>query len=316
MHRCLLCEGSEIDSIDCLSGKELRDLWAEVGRSFDNDAFGLITADYRVHLWKCKRCGFQFFDPELAGTETFYRQLRDEDYFASERPEFVRTLQWANDHGLEKLLDVGCGTGAFLDLAQRQGLTTHGLELNKAAAQEARGKSHIIFNELLHELNPTEFTERYDLITLFQVLEHVASPAQTMRDAARLLKPGGYISVAVPNSDGLPALAWLQPQQWPPHHVSHWRKKDFATLANAVKLRLILVQADVLLGRDLEKIWSLQRRLAVAINHRAATPPTTAIRLLSLLYRKLGLKFFFPRVGSSIQAYFTQLNRTGESRSV
>ncbi len=305
MRQCLLCQSNDVCPTCTLSGRELRSLWDAIGTPLADDAFGAITPDYRVSRLKCRGCGFQFFDPRLAGSEIFYRQLRNEDYFAAERPEFFRTLEFAKRRQLTKVLDVGCGSGVFLDLARAQGLITHGLDLNRLAAAEARLRSHVVFDKLLSNLDPGVFLERYDLITLFQVLEHVADPVPTMRKAARLLSPGGYISIAVPNSHGLPSLSWLQPQQWPPHHVSHWRKRDFQTLAEAAKLRLVMIQSDVLFGRDIEKIWLLQRRLAAAIERPPAAPPSFIIKSLSFVYRKTGVKFLFPRLGSSIQAYFS-----------
>src|SRR3954463_5371544 len=159
MHQCLLCHGTSHE-LYCLSGEELRVLWAAGGVCLDEAAFGPINRDFEVPLLECDRCGFRFFDPALAGTETFYRQLRDENYYAAARPEFIRALNFAKRHQLKKVLDVGCGAGAFLDLARDHDLTAHGLELNTTAAEDARSRSHTIFTQLLHEVDQKEFRER------------------------------------------------------------------------------------------------------------------------------------------------------------
>lgn len=303
---CLLCGDDRLSEVMSLSGRQISQLWNASGVAMPNDALGVIQESSRIRLFRCEGCGFRFFDPALAGKEIFYRQLESATYFSDCRPEFVRTLQFAKGRRAKAVLDVGCGTGAFLDMARQNGMVTHGLELNKAAAKNAEAKGHIVFNELLSELNPGTFNERFDLITLFQVLEHVPDPVQMMHQAAKLLRPGGCVSVAVPNARGLPALSELQPQQWPPHHVTHWRKQDLQMLAKVSGLKLIRLENDVLLGRDLEYVWLRQRQLARAIGDDSAERKGILLpKVVSVLYRKLGFKFFFPRLGSSIQGYFT-----------
>src|SRR6267378_2305006 len=153
---CLLCGHAQSQVVQHLTGLELRE---------------------------CSACSFQFFDPSLAGGEAFYQQLDDPDYYTSDRPEFERTVEFARANGLRRVLDIGCGRGDFLDLAKKAGLETYGLELNRDAAAMARSKGHQIFSRLLHELDHAQ-TGGFDLLTLFQVLEHVPQPAVLMKQAA------------------------------------------------------------------------------------------------------------------------------------
>jgi SAM-dependent methyltransferase len=269
-------------------------LWRELGFQFSSRAWGRIDETYLVCRYECQNCGFSFFDPALAGGEEFYAELEHPQYFSPTREEFGRTLKFAAGKGLTRVLDVGCGAGAFLDQARSSGHETYGLEMNRIAAQKARSKGHRVFDRLLHQVESEVVGPGFDLITLFQVLEHVPDPVSVLREAAKLLRGGGCISVAVPLSAGMGQLMRWDPHQWPPHHVSWWRLRDFRELA--VRTELVLVEAggDALLGAGIEQRWALHNRTAAVLGKRPLWGGGMLPRLVSLVYR---------RHGSSIYAY-------------
>ncbi len=300
---CLLCGHPHSRAVEHLTGLQLRALWKEMGREFTADAWGKIQEQYVVELRQCSACSFQFFDPSLAGGEAFYQGLDHPEYYTSYRPEFERTLEFAKTKNLRRVLDVGCGRGDFLDRAKQAGLETSGVELNRDAAAMAQSRGHQIFSRLLHELDPAQ-TGRFDLIALFQVLEHVPQPGVLLKQAAAFLNPGGRISVAVPSAQGMYRLAPWEPAQWPPHHLSRWRIADFHTLASINSIELVGSGGDVLLGSGIEQLWNIHNKLAPVLGLRPRWGGKRLPGLLSLLYRKTGMKFFFPNWGTSIYAYF------------
>ena len=300
---CPLCQSPKIRRIAQLTGNQLRALWKALGHVFSQEAWGKISADFAVQKLQCQSCRFIFFDPALAGNQAFYRELEHDEYFAEARPEFQRTLRFARGQGLGRVLDVGCGSGVFLDLARESGMETYGLELNETAWEKARCKGHQIFSELLPELDP-ERLGRFDLITLFQVLEHVAEPVEVMKSAARFLKPGGYISIAVPSEQGICRFSDCDPAQWPPHHVSRWRLQDLEQLARAAGLKLAESGADLLLGSDLEHVWTIRNRLAEFRGKKSRPQSPGWLKAGVLIYRKSGMKWVFPKWGLSIYGYF------------
>ena len=300
---CLLCRKNDLQTVRQFTGGQLRSLWRCLDHEFTPEAWGQITPETLVALRRCRNCGFTFFRPDLAGGEAFYRELEREGYYSPVNPEFARTNAFAVRHGLKRVLDVGCGSGFYLDLARGSGLETFGLELNRAAAEKARAKGHKIFNQLLHELDP-QATGRFDLITLFQVLEHVPDPVGVMKEAARFLNPGGYIAIAVPSDEGVYRLCPLDPHGWPPHHISRWRLADFEQLAASSGLKLAGRGGDVLVGSLISDFWLLQNRLAPAVGARPRFGGEFLPKLLATGYRKTGMKFLFPHWGSSIYAYF------------
>ena len=305
---CRICKHSASHVVERLTGEQLRLLWRTLGREFSLPAWGKLVPDYVVELRQCERCGFEFFDPALAGNEAFYRELEHAEYFVENRPEFGRTLQLVRKFGLRRVLDVGCGSGIFLELARQSGCETCGLELNPAAAEKARARGHRVFSRLLHELKPGEVGEGFELITLFQVLEHVPEPVTLLRQAATLLRPGGYISVAVPSAECVLRLVPWDPHQWPPHHLSRWRLGDFAQLARTAQVTLVRTGGDPLLGSEISHFWNVHNQLAPALGKPRRPGNPTAIAAISFLYRKTGMKFLLPHWGSSIYAYFQRAN--------
>jgi SAM-dependent methyltransferase len=201
------------------------------------------------------------------------------------------------------VLDVGCGSGFFLDQARAVNCETWGLELNRAAAEKAQAKGHQIFSRLLHELDRTA-TGGFDLITLFQVLEHVSQPVAVMQDAARFLNPGGIIVVAVPGGEGANRLCPWNPYDWPPHHTSRWRQADLQQLAKQAHLKLVECDGDVLFGTWIEHLWLLHNQLAPLLGKSPHWGGRAWPKLISLLYRKTGMKHLFPHWGASIYGYF------------
>ena len=304
---CPLCDGAESDVAEQFSGAQLRQLWKRLGHEFTPDAWGQIHEQFVVKLYRCQQCGFAFFDPDLVGNEAFYRQIEHAAYYTPDRPEFGRTLRFARENNLCRILDVGCGSGAFLDLAKQAGHEVYGIELNGQAAGKARAKGHIVYQQMLHELDLTQTGGTFDLITLFQVLEHLSDPAGVMRQASAFLRPGGFISAAVPYAEGIYRFMPWDPHQWPPHHVSRWRRKDFAQLVGATKLKLVDCGGDILLGSGIAQAWKLHNNMAPVVGRRRYPGGGTLPGILSFIYRKTGMKFVFPKWGSSLYGYFQKV---------
>jgi SAM-dependent methyltransferase len=264
---------------------------------------GNVGEDTIVQRLECRSCGFIFSDSSFAGGEQFYKELQHTNYYSPYRQEFPRTVDFAKRKGLKRVLDVGCGTGIFLDMAKAEGLETYGLELNSNAAAEARSKGHVVYDKLLHELDASDVGGSMDLVTIFQVLEHVADPVKLLRDAEALLRSGGFIAIAVPSAEGLLRLADLEPAMWPPHHVSWWRRADFKTLSQMLNMRLVTSGCDTLLGGELKTRWLLHNRLAALHGRRPLPGGSWLPSALSYLYRKAGLKHLFPGAGPSTYCF-------------
>jgi 2-polyprenyl-3-methyl-5-hydroxy-6-metoxy-1,4-benzoquinol methylase len=102
------------------------------------------------------------------------------------------------------LLDIGCGEGFFLFNAARFGYATKGVEPSQDAAAYARKEFGLdVEAKPFEELRSPE--NHFDVVTLWQVLEHMLCPLMVLKEVHRILKPGGLLVVSTPNIEGIPA---------------------------------------------------------------------------------------------------------------
>jgi 2-polyprenyl-3-methyl-5-hydroxy-6-metoxy-1,4-benzoquinol methylase len=113
-----------------------------------------------------------------------------------------------------RILDVGCGNGGFLMLAQQAGWRVEGLDLDAGAVQAARSRGLEVHHGGIEVLS--KYSACFDVITLCHVIEHVYDPITTLRRLYALLKPGGVLWLDTPN------LASLGAMRFGPH----WRDLD------------------------------------------------------------------------------------------
>ncbi len=168
---------------------------------------------------RCPDCELVFLNPRPLGTmvEQFYREDYDEAYGEAEAssdrdPVFESVVGrlglYRQPPG--RLLDVGCGDGAFLSLCQSAGWTCYGLELSKkAAARAARRQLTVLPSDWLEQ---TGEREPFDVITLVNVLETVTNPVSLLRQVASALTPSGLVVIRATN--GAFHLPMRTPARW------------------------------------------------------------------------------------------------------
>lgn len=103
-----------------------------------------------------------------------------------------------------RMLDVGCATGNFLAALRRQGWEGYGVETNAGAAAYARERFGLTV--FTGELEAASFPDQhFDLVVLWDVLEHLHQPRQVLLETARIARPGGSLLLVLPNPDSLEA---------------------------------------------------------------------------------------------------------------
>jgi len=130
------------------------------------------------------------------------KEEKDRILFSAAVKEFMKYVKFRE--GL-KVLDIGTGTGTFLRVARHFGWDVTGIWPNRNAANFASEKYNIniIQGALQHDTFPPE---TFDLITLFQTLEHMPNPMETVLICHNLVKKGGMVLVEVPNLHNLSFL--------------------------------------------------------------------------------------------------------------
>jgi SAM-dependent methyltransferase len=114
-----------------------------------------------------------------------------------------REIRHVPAHPGGRLLDVGCGNGAFVAQMQSLGWRAEGLEPDGAAVAQARTAGLRATEGTLEDLDDEAHAGAFDAITLSHVIEHLHDPADAVGRIHRLLRPGGLLWIATPNLDAL-----------------------------------------------------------------------------------------------------------------
>lgn len=133
----------------------------------------------------------------------------------------------ANQQSIGSILDVGCGTGEFLQRMKSSGWQVSGIE----PIDTARKKAAQILNQTIHESLENTIGE-FDVITLWHVLEHLPNLNESMEKIHKLLKPKGSLIIAVPNHNSQDAKTYKK--FWAaydtPRHLWHFNKSAMSRL--------------------------------------------------------------------------------------
>ena len=122
---------------------------------------------------------------------TFYEELYNKGLTAAQGRTSVSNI-----------LDIGCSTGLFLDIAKSNGWKTYGLELNQIESEISGNKGHKVEKDLLENAN---FDVKFGIISFWDVFEHIKDGAKTLRLAKELLTDDGVILIQIPSSDSIAA---------------------------------------------------------------------------------------------------------------
>jgi SAM-dependent methyltransferase len=150
-----------------------------------------------------------------------------------------RVSRWARaKSGPGSVLEIGCGPGLMLQAFRRHGWSALGIERNEAMAQTARRSPGLEIVTTPVEDLPAD--RRFDLIIMFQVLEHVGDPVPLLRECARRLAPGGRLVTNVPNfaswQSRFAGPSWLHLDV--PRHLIHFTPQTLAATLERAGLRL------------------------------------------------------------------------------
>lgn len=232
---CFVCGGHHIQIY--LEGKDAELRGSSIGSSRVDVSPGRIL--------RCQTCGFGFREMRPSDRELaqLYEQL-DVRVYESELPGRKRTAKRHFEIVKRfvrsgRILDIGCASGLFLKLAGDDGWEPFGIEPSEHLYQHARlllaDEGRIIRTTLQDAALPTGF---FDVVTFWDVLEHVPDPLCFMRTCASLLKPGGHLFLNVPDLESLPAR--ILGSRWPlllPEHLNYFTRRSLLLCGEQARLR-------------------------------------------------------------------------------
>ncbi|MEE8391286.1 MAG: class I SAM-dependent methyltransferase [Anaerolineae bacterium] len=258
------------------------------GKGGDWRAFRCTHSGYGWHhtIVQCQQCGLVYTDPRPNDhdiVETY--QAVEDPLYLEEREGRVLTFE-RHLRPLERLtgppdgrllLDVGCYTGVFVEIAGRHGWDAWGVEPSQWAVEQAQARGlHVVQGTLDTAGLPEAY---FDVVTMWDVIEHLTDPRETLERTCRLLKPGGLLVVHTVDIDSL--FARLMGARWPWLMEMHMYYFSRRTLRGMLEKCGFQVLNDRPQGRYL--------RLGYLMNRVSALLPFAG-RPAEWLVTKLGLR--------------------------
>ena len=191
--------------------------------------FSLSDEPRELKKLLCMECGLAHYSPQIIGDHTLYNKLSKFDwYYPKNKWEFDFAVRLLKQYKPNSVLEVGCGAGEFLYRLSACAGRVVGVDINERAIAVARSKGLDVSNQPLSAM-----TETFDMIFMFQVLEHLEAPGAFISELVGRLNPGGYMVLAVPNSDGYMKDVEVVFLDMPPHHSTCWSEEALDSLATA-----------------------------------------------------------------------------------
>jgi len=229
---------------------------------YGRDRMFYIPGSFRIE--KCEKCGLIFINPSLENAEiakyypqqeyyslnknrledfkiwlyrVFYSNNLYKQLVLSPLKLFVRGVSLV-DGG--KILDVGCGDGKFLYLIRDYNMDCYGVDpYNQKPIYDNNLR---IFNKQLERVNfKSSF---FDVITLNHVIEHIIHPKVVFQEISRILKSGGKLIIATPNTNSL--VAKLFKNKWAqldsPRHLFLYSEKNLKNFAKSFNFKIVRIK--------------------------------------------------------------------------
>lgn len=258
----------------------------------DVKAYNCTNYGYGLHhaIVKCRRCELAYANPRYVQGDLIeeYEQVIDPLY-EQEREGRVLTFarhlepieEMVADHRGKRILDVGAYTGIFVETAKANGWDAYGTELSQWAAQLCRNRGLNVVTGTLEQADYPD--DWFDVVTSWDVVEHLNDPKGHLAEIHRVLKPGGLIVVHTIDMDA--PFAKLMGKRWPwlmEMHVTYFTRRTLAKMLESVGFTVVRAEPQ---GRY-QRINYLASRLG-AINPHLRTVTEGLLTRLRLGHRAI-----------------------------
>jgi ubiquinone/menaquinone biosynthesis C-methylase UbiE len=218
---------------------------------------------------RCVACSLVFTNPILSEAELSglyppdyyaYQETRSERLWKKHAKGMLGYWQGTKDPTFGTagtFLDIGCGSGGFVQKMKERGWDSYGIEINLAAARAGQSAGLKIISGSLRQARFS--AESFDYIRASHSLEHMPDPGETLDEIFRILKPNGKLLVAVPNIAGLTARIFKQ-YWWhlcPPVHTFSYSSKTLSRFLkhHALSIERVIYNSDYVGFLGSLQIW-------------------------------------------------------------
>lgn len=242
---CPLCGSSAAVT---LSETSYSEIWSHLQAEWGVLITDVVKTKHMIEPWvklqDCAKCHLQYFSPAIPGNSKFYSEVTSScsHYYTNHKWEFDYVKSFLKrDH---KVLDVACGKGAFLRSIKDSVETTTGIDTNPEVMNGENEAKIRIYNQSVEEFS-IKHGEEFDLVSAFQVIEHLGAIMPFVLAAYKCVKPGGVLVLSVPNRARRKDLSYGS-LDYPPHHLSRWSEDQLLIIARTLNAELISVAKEPL----------------------------------------------------------------------
>ncbi len=234
------------------------------------DDFGVDVRSYfaglkKVDIYQCRSSKLRFYYPfSLAGDGSFYADLARvyKGYYAAWKWEHEKVFGYIEIG--QKVLEIGCGRGYFLEKLKEKKADAVGLDLNPDAVEYGKQHALSILDEPI-ALHAQSHASMYDVVCAFQLFEHVNDVGNFLKDSIACLKKGGILAIGVPNNDSY--IFKEDPYHTlnvPPHHMLLWNPDSLSYVAQLFDLDLveIAIQPAVPINKSIAYLIWLKKYIS------------------------------------------------------
>jgi 2-polyprenyl-3-methyl-5-hydroxy-6-metoxy-1,4-benzoquinol methylase len=281
----------------CLVCEKERDfsLWIQKTRNIDsNELYGAASGVSGTQdLAKCSKCKFvmeinRVPKQEILDGYKFSNDSEHDSQFELRIHSFLKTLKKISK-SLPKppatLLDLGCAGGAFIIAAQEFGYDAVGIEPSEYLVSQARIRRNLKVQQgFIKDANQI-FEKKFNIVCLWDVLEHTVDPIEALADAISVIEPDGRLIINVPDIGSILARIVGKKNWWISSvHLYHFNKFHLETILNRFNMTLI---AQKPYFQSLQLGYLID--IAIQMNMRGAN---LLNRLLPLKIRKLSIRYY------------------------
>jgi SAM-dependent methyltransferase len=197
-------------------------------------------------MYKCINCECEFSDNRDRDLSEFYKFVTDQPgYYPGKRWEYDivnSKILSAPSISKKNLLDVGCGSGLYLEgLLSQQNMELVGIDTCIKSIAMCRQKGINSYPTSLNAQFIASNIGSFDYVTSFHCLEHVSDPLFYLTQITKLLKPNGIAFVSTPLSPLLNEIVSFDPLNNPPHHLTRFTEISVLKLASMLDLNVSII---------------------------------------------------------------------------
>lgn len=245
--------------------------------SFNTHGRDIVDKKDKFQVYRCKECGLIFLDG-IEVNKKYYDKYYEEDYykrggvnlgpsglflnllsrFSTNRKQKLILKVLGKKKGKISILDIGCGTGGFLESLDTSRFDKYGCEVSSEGYKACVKKGLSVYHG---DVCGIDFKDKkFDVVTLWHVLEHIENPKKVFEKIRESLSDDGVLIFQVPNTDGLGFRIgreyWFHMDS--PRHLILYNRKSVEKLCQINNFKVIFV-INEFYDFPLDLFWSVRR---------------------------------------------------------